>query len=195
MESLSVIRKFYQKNRRNTRCGIGAGKTSPKRPTGDVRDGFLKHRFLPFTGYNLQNRAKAETEFFRSVENLCGLYGLTVPDVSGQPFPQNISEAHAALTEKLQAAKGIGCYIMQDETRMATLATAKRYDTGYCLYYIPVRPLARIGEKKELKALYKLVCLICAYLYQITKVNYYRENDYINSTYYTIELDQRRRGR
>ncbi|SEO07954.1 hypothetical protein SAMN05192574_105226 [Mucilaginibacter gossypiicola] len=187
MESLSVIRKFYKKVGRNTRCGSRTGQPAAERTAGNVRHGFLKHRFLSFTGYNLPNRDKSEAEFFRSVKNLCDLYGLTEPDVSGLPFPENISAAHAELSEKLQEARGFGCYIMEDEKRRASLTTAKRYDTGYNLYYIPVRPMARIGEKPELKPLYNMMAMLLAYLLQVTKVSYYRDYGYVSSCYESIE--------
>ncbi|WP_432328191.1 hypothetical protein ACRQ5D_34425 [Mucilaginibacter sp. P25] len=141
--------------------------------------GFLNHTFSPFTGYHFRSRVQAETEFFRSAANLCALYNMELPDVSGLPFPENMSKAHAMIDKQLDNKKGISCYIMQDKKRMAAIATARAYDTGHSLYYIPVNPLARIGERPELKPLSKLLMGICHYLYKVTKIDYYRDETYL----------------
>lgn len=164
-----------------------AARTAPKRTAGFDPHGFLKHTFVPFDGYCFRDWRKAEAEFFRSAENICTLYGLSKPDVSGLAFPENISACHQQIADILERGNRINCRIMQDEIRSATLTTVKRFDTGYTLYYIPVNAIMRIMAKPGLKHLSDLLCCICSYLYQITKVDYYRDQCYIHSTYSTIE--------
>ncbi|WEA00700.1 hypothetical protein [Mucilaginibacter sp. SJ] len=98
-----------------------------------------------------------------------------------------MNACYQQIADKLERDKGINCRIMQDDTRPATLATAKRFDTGYTIYYIPVNAIARIMATPDLKPLSDLLCLICAYLYQVVKIDYYRDYCYVQSTYSTIE--------
>lgn len=78
------------------------------------------------------------------------------------------------------------CVIIRDKKRKACLATVKGYDTGYTLYYIPVRPLWLLWQNKEQQALYRMMLLLFRYLHQIAGVPYYRENSYLYNQYETL---------
>ncbi|UOE50894.1 hypothetical protein MTO98_07360 [Mucilaginibacter sp. SMC90] len=136
----------------------------------------------------MKNFREAEAEFFRSVHNICEMYGIPNPDVTGLPFPENLHKAHAVISKALELLNAPPCYIMQDDRHVATLATAKRYDTGHALYYIPVHALARIGDCPGLKPLYELLVFICHYLYRVSGAEFYRDKySYIGSVYDTLE--------
>ncbi|MGP2550103.1 hypothetical protein [Mucilaginibacter rubeus] len=187
METLSAIQKTNGQTGLAPRSRGGAKPSAQKRPHRFDRYGFLKYRFLPFNGFCLRDWRKAETAFFQSVENICTLYEMDRPDVSGLSFPQNMMVCHQQIAEKLERKTGVTCRIMQDSFRPATLATTKRFDTGYTLYYIPVNAIAWIMGIPELKPLFNLLCNICAYFYQVIKIDYYRNYCYLQSTYSMIE--------
>ncbi|NVM66860.1 hypothetical protein FHW88_005178 [Mucilaginibacter sp. SG538B] len=187
METIPAVREVHPQTQRNTGRRCRAAQPARMRTAGAVGLGFLKHRFMPFEGYNFSDRRKAEAEVFRSVQYICSLYELSLPDTSGLCFPANMVSAHRQISDALEAKKGGGCYIMQDSKRMATLATVQPFSTGLTLYYIPVRPFKRLGELPELRPLADLLTLICAYLFQVTKVEYYRSYCYVGGNYESIE--------
>jgi hypothetical protein len=158
-----------------------------KRPAGLSRNGFLTHRFDAFAGFSVNNWKQAEIEFFNSVTNVCRLYCLQEPDVRGLIFPQNVQNAYREINEFFDTRNDLNLKIMQDCEHDACLATLKTYDTGYRLYYIPVKPLYLLGSVEEQKPLAKLLITVYQYLYQVIGVNYYREPGYLNFTYETIE--------
>lgn len=187
METLPAIQKTNGQTGHAARSRGGAKPTAQKRTAGFDRNGFLKHLFLPVNGYQFRDWRKAEAGFFRSADHICNLYDMDRPDISGLSFPQNMTVCYQLIADKLERDKGLTCRIMQDDTRPATLVTTKRFDTGYTLYYIPVNAIVRIMEMPELKPLFNLLCIICAYFYQVTKIDYYRNYCYLQSTYSTIE--------
>ncbi|MBI1342412.1 MAG: hypothetical protein GC171_05695 [Terrimonas sp.] len=76
--------------------------------------------------------------------------------------------------------------IIRDKKRKACLATVKSYDTGYTLYYIPVRPLWLLLKNKEQQELSRIIILLFRYLYKIAGVPYYREDSYLYNQYETL---------
>jgi hypothetical protein len=185
METTSAIRGFYPKVRPLARCKRGTAKPAKKRTKGTHRNGFLTHSFLPVWGLPFSDFNESEAAFFRSLTNLCNLYGWQAPDTSGLPFPQNIATVMAKLeTEKFD---GAACMLLQDKGSPAKLATVKTFDTSYCLYYIPVRPFWRLKNDPKVQAHFELVKMMFAYLYQIVGVPYYREPGYLDNSYDSLE--------
>ncbi|WP_123862043.1 hypothetical protein [Chryseobacterium artocarpi] len=67
-------------------------------------------------------------------------------------------------------------------------AKENRFDTDMTLFYIPVIPLYTILQKKETENVGLLLLSVYAYLYQILKIPYYRnEGCYLNSLYEILE--------
>lgn len=123
------------------RCKRGTAQPAKKRTVRISRNGFLSHQFKSFWGYN-GDRDKAEKEFKHSFSNLCQYYHLQLPECASGVFPQNLYQTWQAISAKLKAQdKQLECIIASDENHEATLTTVSRFDTGMCLYYIPVRPL------------------------------------------------------
>jgi hypothetical protein len=119
-----------------------------------------------------------EAEFFRSLAGLCTTYEIPEPDVSAIDFPQNVTTAYMQIKESLTLKdKNADCIIIKDESHSATLAVLKRFDTGMCLYYIPVRPLWNLAQTARWQPLAQMLLSVYAYLYQIAKLPYYTEND------------------
>jgi hypothetical protein len=165
METASVIRKFRPAAKPLAGRKGSTAKPAKKRTAGAHRNGFLNHAFQPFWGVAFPDWKAAEKEFFVSVKNLCALYGWTVPDVSGLSFPDNVREAYNGITAQQLKGSDLEIKICQDEQHTCCLATAKVFDTGYHLYYIPVRPLWKMRENPEEVKLYRMVRALFAYFY------------------------------
>jgi len=186
METLPVIRKLCRPAQPTARCKSRTKQPGKKRTTGHCGNGFLNHQFKPVWGTAFRDWKKAENDFFSSLTNLCDFLGWTKPDVSGLSFPQNISAAYQQLIAN-NNEKDVNCLILQDKNHHATLATVKTFDTGYRLYYIPVRPVCKRMECDNTKPLAELLISVYRYLYHVTGVSYYRESGCLDYMYETLE--------
>jgi hypothetical protein len=141
---------------------------------------------MPFWAVECRNYQQTEAEFFSSANYLCKLYNITLPDVAGLCFPQNVSATYAQVCKELKKKDNTAeCIILRDEKHKATLATLKRYDTGQCLYYIPVRPVWRLVQTAEQQPLAEMFLSVFACLYQVAEIPFYRDN----SSYLVYEYD------
>ncbi|OCX54225.1 hypothetical protein BEL04_08175 [Mucilaginibacter sp. PPCGB 2223] len=129
-----------------------------------------------------------EREFFCSLSQICAYYEMTMPDVNGLVYPQNVFRAWEQIAHQVkQVDKKMDCVIMTDKKHQATLATVKQMDTGMTLYYIPVRPLWNWAQQAEHQAIAEMLTAIFAYLHQIVKIPFYTENDsYLYAQYETL---------
>jgi hypothetical protein len=178
METASAIQKFHPKARPTAGRRRSSAQPPKERTAGHRTNGFLKTRFLPFWGIKARNYRQVEAEFFRSLANLCNIYEIPEPDVSVIDFPQNVTTAYMLVKESLKLKdKSADCIIIKDGSHSATLAVLKTYDTGHCLYYIPVRPLWNLVQTAQQQPLAEMLLSVYAYLYQIAKLPYYTEND------------------
>lgn len=185
METTSAIRRVRHVHRPAAGRKRGTANQTSQRTPVINRNGFLNHCFRPFWGINVPSWKQAEQEFFNSISNICSLYGWPLPEITGIAFPQNVTEAYRQVKERLKEQK-MDCIIIRDKERKACLATVKGYDTGYLLYYIPVRPLWLLLQNKEQKELSRIIILLFRYLYHIADVPYYREDSYLYNQYETL---------
>jgi hypothetical protein len=185
METASAIRGVRSKVRPPARCKGSTAKPAKKRTKGTHRNGFLTHSFQPFLSLPFANFRQGEKEFFQSLGNFCQLYGWQAPDTSGLPFPQNIS----AVLEKLSARRfdGASVMLLQDKGCTAKLATVKTFDTNFCLYYVPVRPLWQMKNDPHKQPYYELTRILFAYLYQVVGIPFFREPGYMDNSYDSLE--------
>ena len=189
METAPAIQQFHQKARPTAGRRRGAAQSPKERTAGHRTNGFLKHRFLPFWGVQARNYRQVEAEFFRSLANLCAVYEIPEPEVSAIEFPQNVTIAYMQVKEALKLKdKTADCFIMKDSSHNATLAVLNRYNTGMCLYYIPVRPLWNLAQNAQQQPLAQMLLSVYAYLYQIANIPYYVEADsYMSYHYETMQ--------
>ncbi|MFA6083440.1 hypothetical protein [Mucilaginibacter sp.] len=117
------------------------------------------------------------------------MYEIPEPDVSAIDFPQNVTTAYMQVKEALtQKDKTADCIIMKDSSHNATLAVLKRFDTGMCLYYIPLRPLWNLVQTARQQPLTQMLLSVYAYLYQIALVPCYADADsYMAYHYETMQ--------
>jgi len=174
------IRKFRQLRHQT---GQAAGrsriteKPAKKRTTRNGGHGFLNHSFKPFYLYSGSTQ-RAQTEYFRSLQNLCKYYDLLMPDVGELAFPQNIYQSWCITAERVKAIDSkLNCIILNDDGHEAVLAVTKQYDTGRTLYYLPVKPLSKWVANAEQQAVAEVVIAIFAYLYQVAQIPMYSEFD------------------
>lgn len=185
MENVRTIRQVRKTVRPSARCGRSSAKPVKERTARTDRNGFLTHRFQPFWGFN-GHQKRAETEFFRSLTNICAYYDFVMPDVNTLPFPQNIYKAWEITAQRINAVdKQLDCIILRDKQHTSTLATIRQLDTGRTLYYIAVRPVWRWVQSATCQDLAELVLTVFAYLHQVAEVPFY-SHGYIGSQYEMI---------
>jgi hypothetical protein len=187
METASAIRKIHKQAKRPTGRQSGYPQPHPERTAGISTHGFLNQSFLPFWAMTFGDYAETEKQFFQSLTNLLNLYNITHPAMDGVVYPQNVAEAYEYVCDKLKKAdSNAECLILRDELHPAVLATIKRYDTRQTLYYIPVHGLWQIINCARLQPLADLLLCICAYLYQVADIPFFRDpSSYL---YYEYEI-------
>jgi hypothetical protein len=188
MEATTAIRRIGRTVRPPARCKRGTAQPTTERTHRNDRNAFLKHQFKPFWAYS-GNRNRAEREFLCSLSHLCKHYDLPIPETVNGGFPQNIYQAWQAVSQKLKTQdKQLECIIAGDERHTAILATVNRYDTGMCLYYIPVRPVCYWVQNSQSQKLAELLLSVFAYLHQVVRVPFYTEPDsYVGCQYQMME--------
>ncbi|SHM93692.1 hypothetical protein SAMN05216524_104182 [Mucilaginibacter sp. OK098] len=185
MENICTVRQLRRKTKPSARCGRNTAQPFKKRSPRYGGNGFLNHTFKPFWLFD-GNTERAETEYFRSLENICKYYDLQIPDVIGVSFPQNIYQSWSITNERVKAInKKLDCIILKDDSHEAVLATISQFDTGRMMYYIPVKPLWKWLSDAQQQPVAEVVTAIFAYLYQVVQIPLY-------SDYETFLADQYR---
>jgi hypothetical protein len=154
--------------------------------------GFLRQSFQPLIEKDWKFSRKknaVENGFFQSLSNLCDFYNLDITDYSGHLYPFNINMAYSEAVRQMdEKRKELHLFIIEEDNGTITLATIKVLDTGPSLYYIPVRPLAKLLEDTKTKKTGQMLLSVFAWLYQVVQVSYYWENSsYLSGTYSMIE--------
>lgn len=153
-------------------------------PAGsNAANGFLKCSFLPKlkepqTVQSAGKSAKTERDFYQSLSQLAAHYGLQAMQTKQYGYPYNIAlaldDAGRQLKDKVEDWDEIK--LLQD-SRKTFLTSTERYNTGTTLYYIPVVPLFRLLKNPQRKKAAHLLLSVCAYLYRIADVPYYRQEN------------------
>lgn len=137
----------------------------------------------------LSKRREIEKEFFTSLTYLCDFYGISLVRNKSISFPMNILAAYEELSAKLlDRNSNLRLAIIQDDTHVATLATARPFDTNNTLYYIPCEPLYLFLEDNSRQPLADLCLSIFTYLFQVVEIPHHRQwASYLNQMYDMIE--------
>ncbi len=180
MQTLSAATGIQQGIRQVARCSGGQPEQTPVSPCGFTADGFLSHRFLPLyePAAELPEIKDLETGVFNSLSILEKQYDIKVMDVSDKPYPYNILLAYWNTEQQICKEKSYTeLFIISDDTDQVKLATKEYVSTGHTLYYIPVLPLYRLLKSGKDKRSAELLLSVCTYLYHMTGVPYYRDED------------------
>lgn len=152
--------------------------------------GFLTNSFLPKLEVSENLKAcseseKIESDFYLSLDHLANHYHLTPIQSKQYGYPYNIALAlndiETQLTNKVKSWEELR---LLQEGKRTYLTTEERYNTGATLYYIPVIPLFQMLKDPKRKKTVQLLLSVCAYLYHVADIPYYRQEDsYLYETY------------
>lgn len=169
----------------------------PVRQDTERTAGFDRHAFLRYkfgsnpivSSRELSPRAKVEKGFFRSLQNLCEFYTLTVPDTYGMAYPENIAYAFASIKDEFDKKDtGLKLVILQSEHFNTSIATIKSSHTGYDLYFFPVARVYQLWKQDHSAPLADLSLSLFAFLLQQLDVPFFTEYDsFINGCYESVK--------
>lgn len=154
---------------------------TPIRTPEPTAHGFLKCQFLPKlkiseTAQACKKSSTIERNFYKSLSHLAKHYGIEPMPTQDFEFPYNlalaVSDAEEKLKKKILDWEEIR--LVQDGKK-TYFVSEERYDTKATLYYIPVAPLYRLCRLNKTKASAELLISVCAYLYHIAGIPYYRQ--------------------
>lgn len=157
-------------------------------PTGDAANGFLKLRFLPhhYPEAVSETGKQEEDAFFHAFEQMCDFYGITPMETRylGYPYSRDVAlwDAWRWLRKRLGLGTGINVLC---EKKSVQIEVTENYRTGNTLYYIPIVPLYYMTKKRRTKKAAELLLSVCAYLWHVAGVPYYRDD----SSYLCYQYD------
>jgi hypothetical protein len=153
--------------------------------------GFLNHRFLPLCSVDesvLPKDRNVERDFFRSLSMLAKAYYFEPMDVSSKTYPYNVLLAHWDAQLKIEAANPMTKLVIVQRKGKTVLTTKTVYDTGSTMFYVPVIPLHRLIKDSVKQQCAALLLSVFAYLYQIVRIPFYRDqSSYLYWQYQMIE--------
>lgn len=182
-----LLRGFYGKT---TRCKRSVEGQATVIACGDASHAFLRTAFAPkLAKTDLRDvcvdSKKMERDFYSSLSMLCNQLNLSLPETAQLGFPYNMACAMHHL-QKVFKAIGIerqDIRLVEDEGTFF-FARQERFDTGMTLYYIPVDPLFYMLRDKDRKGASHLLLSVFAYLFQVARIPYHRqEGNYLHYTY------------
>src|SRR5690606_19653280 len=118
---------------------------------------------------------KMERDFYQSLSKLAEHYNIEPEQTKQFVYPYNMALAMADVEEKLKSKVLDWEEIrLVQNTKKTYFVSEERYNTGATLFYIPVSPLFRLLHDKKRKNNAHLLLSVCAYLYHIADIPYYR---------------------
>ena len=175
------------------------------RTDSNVANGFLKSTFLPKlketkTVQVCRKSDRTERDFFQSLSKMAEHYHIEPMQTRQFPYPYNIALAISDIEEKLKqkVLDWEEIRLVQD-SKKTYFVSEERYNTGSTLFYIPVASLYRMLHNRKRKRNALLLLSVCAYLYHVADIPYYRQeasylywmyemmNDWVEQDDYTDE--------
>lgn len=191
--TLSQSGRVLKLDEKTQRSGRTVKRQEKISTANNAPDAFLNSRFhtrlLESTMVADCNKNKMEKDFYKSLSIISEKFGISPIATDDIPYPSNISVSLADLKKQLKKITNDWreVRLIQDNGSMY-FAKENRFDTDMTLYYIPVIPLYTILHKKETEKAGLLLLSVYAYLYQILKIPYYRnEGCYLNNLYEILE--------
>lgn len=149
----------------------------------NVANGFLKCTFLPKLKETKNVQAcrksdKTERDFFQSLSKLSEHYQIEPMQTQQFLYPYNMALAISDIEEKLKqkVLDWEEIRLVQD-SKKTYFVSEERYNTGSTLFYIPVASLYRMLHNRKRKRNAHLLLSVCAYLYHIADIPYYRQEE------------------
>lgn len=158
----------------------------------NVANGFLKCTFLPklketVTVQACRKSDKTERDFYQSLSKLAEHYKIAPMQTRQYPYPYNMALAISDMEEKLKqkVLDWEEIRLVQDNKK-TYFVSEERYNTGSTLFYIPVASLYRMLHNRKRKRNAHLLLSVCAYLYHIADIPYYRQE--VSYLYWMYEM-------
>lgn len=179
----STIKRVRPMDAEDKRCKRGSKRQAEVSTTGNVANGFLKTTFLPKlpvtkTPQTCTKNQKTERDFYKSLSNLADHYNITPIQTKAYGYPYNVALAIWDLETKLkQTSANWDNFRLLQDSKKTYFETKERYNTGTSIYYIPILPLFQMLKDPKRKKTAQLLVSVCAYLYHIADIPYYRQED------------------
>lgn len=192
ISTASTVMRLCRVDETSQRC-----ERSKKRPTeissdNNASDAFLKCRFLPKLREaeilkTIKNTDILERDFYQSLSNLKEHYGIHPMQTESFDYPYNLALAIHDVKEQLKSKERNWEEIrLIKKGRKTYFTSEEKFDTGAVLYYIPIVPLYHLSKNHRRKKAGHLLQSVCAYLYHIADIPYYRqESSYL---YYIYDI-------
>jgi hypothetical protein len=176
--TVKPVRKLDAKAQRRKRNPKGQ---TAVRTSSYASNGFLRTSFLPKleeteTVQACRDNAKMERDFYKSLSQLAEHYSIVPMQTRPFPFPYNMALAISDIEEKLKhKVKDWEEIRLVQDSKKTYFVSEERYYTGSTLFYIPVASLFRMLHDHKRKKNAHLLLSVCAYLYHIAGIPYYRQ--------------------
>ncbi|MCK0125282.1 hypothetical protein MWU76_12820 [Gelidibacter sp. F2691] len=178
-----TVGRVRQLDAKAKRCQRGAERQTKISTNTNVANGFLKCTFLPKlkktqTVQACTETAKTERDFYKSLSKLAVHYSIEPMQTNQFAYPYNIALSIWDIEENLKqrVLNWEAIHLVQDSKKVYFVSEEK-YDTGTTLYYIPIEPLYQMLHDPKRKKNAQLLISVCAYLYHIADIPYYRQED------------------
>ncbi len=176
-----TVKRVRQLDAKAKGCKRSAERQTQISTDSHVASGFLKCTFLPKLKETKTVKAcrksdKMERDFFQSLFKLAEHYQIEPMQTRQYPYPYNMALAISDMEEKLKQKilDWEEIRLVQDN-RKNYFVSEERYNTGSTLFYIPVASLYRMLHNRKRKRNAHLLLSVCAYLYHIADIPYYRQ--------------------
>ena len=193
--AVSVNRTIYTGYQKAKRCTRSGSTAKTVRTDGNPAFNFIKQTFLPKIGLNgLGNNGKfkitreMDREFKKSLSIFMEYYNVHFTHSKTGNIAFDWLVDFEKLKDTLGQSEEHKLNIIKNELGKVALESKVQYNTGSCLYYIPVVPLYRfLKDKRFLSSRPAVMVLLsaCSYLYRNAGVPMY--TDY--GSYMSYEYD------
>lgn len=177
----SPIKRVRPLDAKTKGCQRSTERPTEIRADSDATNGILKCTFLPKlkTEQSVQackKSAKTERDFYKSLSKLAEHYQIEPMQSKQFPYPYNIALAISDMEEKLkQKVLDWEEIRLVQNSKKTYFVSEERYNTASTLFYIPIASLYRMLHNRKRKKNAHLLLSVCAYLYHIADIPYYRQ--------------------
>ncbi len=174
-----------EKNEILKRQRLRQERTKALHSSGPYTDAFLKQVFSPVSALGRPEGEASSwftSSFNKSLRYLSRTYNLNIGTFTDLPYPLNIRESF--LTAKAAIDKrsdGTELILVSGHKKGPHLATAKVIDTGWTLYYLPLKPLWQLHLMKNKQTFCLLACMY-AFLHQVARLPLFQQYNYLHDT-------------
>lgn len=166
MENAHTISQGIKGNENAAYQRTGQTVTREKLPLRQTAPPFLTYKFCKLQHPEIQKIDQIQKQYWRSVNNLCQLFRLKIPQTDTLPFPQNITSSLEQLDKqftKKYPKKRLS--IVRTNDGKVSIATSAPYDPPKGLCLIPIRPVCKWLETEQKGTTKELMQTLCVFLF------------------------------